>query len=498
MNRVLYIPFDQLNRNYGVLKHADPHTDLVFLVESQRMLTTRPWHFQRLFFMISAAKHFAQSLREEGFHVRYVKTDTTSDGISELLKEFPDALLVASEPSSFRLAQSLAQLGAEILPNDFFLTSRVEFSAWASSQKNFLMENFYRKQRVRLNILMNGSEPLGGVWNLDSENRLPPQKGQIFEDYLLHSYDQTDEEIIQELRKNYPNLWGDAPDGTWGTTRTQAVAQLEHFVKNNFEKFGPFEDAMPQENWAVHHSLLSSYLNIGLLHPQEVVDRVMEEFDRGEIPLNSCEGFIRQIIGWREYVNGMYWFLGENYREKNELKATRILLPLFTNPQATSMNCMKSIVSDIADRAWVHHIPRLMVLSNFALLTNTNPQEFLDWMRESFIDAAEWVMVPNVIGMGMHADGGQMMTKPYISGGAYIKRMGNYCSGCKYKPTERTGESACPFTSLYWNFLDTHREEFQSNHRMAQQYAGLKRLNDLEQVKKRSAEVIEGLERGVI
>lgn len=498
VKRVLYVPFDQLNRDHGVMAQANTQTDVILFVESQRMLDSKPWHFQRLFFILSAARHFAQSLREEGFQVKYVKAATTAEGITEIFQEFPKAHIVASEPSSFRLTQSLSRIGVEIVANDFFLTSRIDFSSWASSQKNFLMENFYRKQRARLNILMEGSEPLGGVWNLDSENRLPPQKGQIFNEYLTHTYDPLDQEVIEELHTNYPKLWGSAPDGTWGTTRAQALNQLEHFASNNFAEFGPFEDAMPHENWAVHHSLLSPYLNLGLLHPKEVVDRVIHEFDKGAIPLNSCEGFIRQIIGWREYVNGMYWFLGEDYREKNELKATRTLLPLFTDPERTSMNCLKSVVSDIKDRAWVHHIPRLMVLSNLALLTNTNPQEFLDWMRESFIDAAEWVMVPNVIGMGMHADGGQMMTKPYISGGAYIKRMSNYCGDCRYKPALRTGEEACPFTSLYWNFLDTHREDFQGNHRMAQQFAGLKRLNDLEQVRERAEQVIEGLALGII
>lgn len=498
MKRILYIPFDQLNRDHGVMAEANYKNDLIVFVESRRMLIERPWHFQRLFFILSSARHFAQSLREEGFHVEYVKAATTVEGIKTAAQRYPRASVVAAESSSFRLSKSLQQIGVEIIPSDFFLTSREEFKRWASAQKSFLMENFYRKQRARLQILMEGSDPVGGVWNLDSQNRLPPQKGQTFSEYLKHTYDSLDQEVIEELRTNYPNLWGRPPDGTWGTTRVQALEQLDYFIRYNFEKFGPFEDAMPAQNWAVHHSLLSPYLNLGLLHPQEVVSRVIEEFNRGTIPLNSCEGFIRQIIGWREYVNGMYWFLGEEYRERNELHATRNLLPLFTDPEKTSMNCLKNVVSDLRDRAWVHHIPRLMVLSNLALLTDIDPHVFLNWMRESFVDAAEWVMVPNVIGMGMHADGGEMMTKPYISGGAYIKRMSNYCSGCKYKPALRTGEDACPFTTLYWNFLDTHREDFQGNHRMAQQYAGLKRLSDLEQVKERSEQILEGLQRGII
>jgi deoxyribodipyrimidine photolyase-related protein len=244
--------------------------------------------------------------------------------------------------------------------------------------------------------------------------------------------------------------------------------------------------------------LLSPYLNNGLLHPSEVINAAVKAFNGGSIPIESAEGFIRQIIGWREYVNGMYWFLGPDYRENNQLNATRKLLPLFNDPDATQMNCMKKTVSDINERAWVHHIPRLMLLSNLALVTGTNPQEFLEWMREVFIDASEWVMVPNVIGMGVHADGGQMMTKPYAAGGAYISRMSNYCKPCAYNPKLRTGETACPFTTLYWDFLDRHKETFVKNHRMSQQVFGLNRLSDLPELKDRAQEVLKGLEAGTI
>jgi deoxyribodipyrimidine photolyase-related protein len=243
---------------------------------------------------------------------------------------------------------------------------------------------------------------------------------------------------------------------------------------------------------------LSPYINNGLLHPSEVVEAAVKAFDSGNVPIASCEGFIRQVIGWREYVNGMYWFLGEDYRKNNQLGAQRPLFPLFSDPDKTSMNCVKSIVSDIKDRAWVHHIPRLMVLSNLALITGSNPQEFLDWMRENFVDASEWVMVPNVIGMGLHADGGAMMTKPYAAGGAYISRMSTYCKGCAYNPKLRVGETACPFTTLYWDFLDRHREDFSKNHRMSQQLFGINRLSDLPQLKERAVEVLEGLDHGEI
>ena len=234
------------------------------------------------------------------------------------------------------------------------------------------------------------------------------------------------------------------------------------------------------------------------MHAAEVIKAAITAFNTGSVPIESAEGFIRQIIGWREYVNGMYWFLGPEYRENNALQAERPLLPLFNDPAKTAMNCVKETVSDIRSRAWVHHIPRLMILSNLALLTSNNPQEFLDWMREQFIDASEWVMVPNVIGMGLHADGGRMMTKPYVAGGAYISRMSNYCKGCVYNPKNRTGEDACPFTTLYWDFLDRHKESFAANHRMKQQYFGLNHLSDLEQIRERAKQVLAGLDEGEI
>ena len=274
--------------------------------------------------------------------------------------------------------------------------------------------------------------------------------------------------------------------------------QLRNFIDNHLDGFGPYEDAVMKDNWALHHSLLSPYLNNGLLSPKEVVDAVLVAYEKGNASIESTEAFVRQVIGWREYINGMYWYLGEDYKDKNGLGATRKLLPVFTDSTKTKMNCVGSIVADIEARAWVHHIPRLMILSNLALITGTNPQEFLDWMREQFIDAAQWVMVPNIIGMGVHADGGKLMTKPYASGGAYINRMTQFCKGCHYDPKLRVGETACPFTTLYWDFLDRHKDEFKKNHRMFQQVNGLKRLSDLEDLKLRAQEVLVGLDQGLI
>ena len=489
-SRIIYVPFDHLHRDYGALKNADPKTDLIALVESARMTTGRAWHPMRLFFLVSSARHFAESLRSEGFTVHYEKAPTTIDGLKKIQEAVPGAPIVCAEPSSFKQYAALKEFGVSFVANDFFLTSRTDFALWAGGQKSFLMENFYRAQRVRLNVLVEGGKPTGGAWNFDKENRLPPPKNYEWPKYLEHNRDAIDEEVAKEL--NY------SPGTTWATTREGALAQLKNFIDNHFANFGPYEDAMANDNWAVHHSLLSPYLNNGLLHAQEVIDAALAAFKNGSIPIASCEGFVRQIIGWREYVNGMYWFLGEEYEKNNQLEAKCDLLPLLRDPEKTSMNCVKSIVTDINERAWVHHIPRLMVLSNLALITGTNPQQFLDWMREVFIDATQWVMVPNVIGMGLHADGGAMMTKPHAAGGAYISRMSTYCKGCAYDSKLRVGENACPFTTLYWDFLDRHKESFAKNHRMSQQVFGLNRLKDLPELRERAQQVLDGLSKGTI
>ena len=493
MSRIIYIPFDQLNIEYGAMKIANRDTDHIVLVESQRMVEGRKWHKQRLQFLISSARHFSRELEAAGWQVSYLKSATTTDGLRQMQALHPGAQVICSTPNSFRLKQQLEEFGITFMENDFFLTSQSLFEVWAEKQSSFTMENFYRAQRKRLGIMMDGNEPLGGSWNYDADNRLPPPKEHDWGVPLYFEFDEIDEQVSAELPDT---AWGNLEGKTWGTTRTEALAQMHHFFEHHFKDFGPYEDAIPSQSWSAHHSLLSPYLNNGLLHASEVVRAALDRFAKGDIPISSCEGFVRQVIGWREYINGMYWFLGQDYRDNNHMNAHRKLLPLFHEPDKTQMNCVKSIVSDVQERGWTHHIPRLMVLSNLALLTGVSPQEFLDWMREVFIDAADWVMVPNVIGMATHADDGQLMTKPYAAGGAYISKMGQYCKSCVYDPKKRTGEDACPFTTLYWDFLDRHVETFSKNHRMFQQMGGLRKLSNLPEVKARAAQVLVGLDQG--
>ena len=485
-----YVAFDQLHDRYGALREALPGEDVVVMVESNAMLSSRQWHQERLFFYRSAARHFARQLEERGFVVHFEEAASTLAGLRHLRSRHPGVPLVCAEQSTFRQRQRLATVADIVVPNDFFLTPATVFDEWASEQKTYVMESFYRAQRLRLGVLVTDGRPDGERWNYDKDNRLGPPKNYTWVAPLEHELDDIDRSVAASM--SY------APSGSWATTREGAQAQLEHFLRHHFAAFGPYEDAMTGESWSMHHSLLSPYLNVGLLHPSEVLAAALARYLHGDVPISSAEGFVRQLIGWREYVNALYWHFGPDYQSRNELDADGELLPLFDDASATSMTCVADTVRALDSRAWVHHIPRLMILSNLALITGTAPQAFLAWMRRRFIDAAEWVMVPNVIGMGLHADGGQMMTKPYAAGGAYISRMSTYCGDCPYNPKLRTGATACPFTTLYWDFLDRHEPQLRDNHRMAQQLASLRRLSDLAEVRERAAFVRSGLRAGQI
>lgn len=491
------VAYDQLDRRRGALRHARPDEHPVLLVESEGMLRSRTWHAQRLHLVLSAAEHLARELQDDGYVVHRIRAGSTADGVRQYREANPDRRIVATEPSSHGLMRSWVDAGVDLLPDDRFLTPRAEFAAWAEGRKTLRMDAFYRWQRQRLGILMDGSDPEGGSWSFDAENRLPPPKGpHPWPEPLQFAVDEIDEAVWADIVARDIPVTGVAPHGVWATTRSGALEQLRHFVDHVLPEFGPYEDAMPLDSWTVNHSLLSPYLNIGLLHPSEVVEAVLERHAQGDVPIASTEGFVRQVIGWREYVNGMYWLLPDDYRDRNGLDAQRRLPIALEQPGSTRMECVRSVVSDVHERGWVHHIPRLMVLANLSLIAGVQPAELLDWMRRMFVDAADWVMVPNVIGMGVAADDGLMMTKPYAAGGAYLSRMGRYCKGCAFDPKKRVGDDACPFTTLYWDFIDRHRHEFATNPRMAQQVRGLDRLSDLDGLRVRAQEVLALLETG--
>jgi deoxyribodipyrimidine photolyase-related protein len=486
---------DQLNRSIGALADARPDTHRVLLVESRSKLASRPWHVQRAHFYLASMRRFAGELRDAGFEVDLRRSSTMTAGLAAHRAEHHPEDVIATAPNS-RAARDLnARLGVTTVPTNQFLTSHETFTAWATGRKRLKMEDFYREQRRRLGYLMDGDEPVGGTWNLDAENRRPPPRdgSRPWPSPPTETLDALDAEVIADLPAS---CRGAPPAGWWATTRAGALARLAHFVDNVLPMFGPHEDSMLSDNWHLAHSMLSPYLNNGLLLPGEVCDAVQARFDRGDVPLSSAEGFIRQVIGWREYVWGLYWHWPAEYASMNTLGADRPVPVAFGDPALTRMRCVRSCASDVHERGWAHHIQRLMVLGNLSLSAGVSPRALTAWMWESFVDGAEWVMVPNVVGMSQHADGGMMATKPYLSGGAYINKMSDYCKGCDYSPDRRTGEDACPFTTLYWDFLDRHSDRLVRNPRVAAQVRAAGKRPDLDAIRDRAAAVRAMLDDG--
>ena len=445
-------------------------------------------------------RHFAAELKAEGFDVDYRHAPTLAQGLRAHVAHFDVDRVIAMEPMSWDARAMLEREGVTVDRNEQFLCHYDDFAAWAEDRKSFKMEDFYRWQRRRLDVLMDdegaGPEPAGGRWNFDHDNReRPPKDGRAWPAITQFELDEIDRAVIDEFGDE---VWGAEPDGTWPVTRAQALTRLDDFVTHGLAPFGAHEDAMLAEEWKLAHSVLASSMNLGLLHPREIVNAVEQAYRRDTAPINSVEGFVRQVIGWREYVWGLYWLWMPEYRHENQLDATRPVPPAFTGEASTNMACVANAMGHLNDHGSTHHIERLMVFGNLALTAGVDPQAMTQWMWASFVDGAEWVMLPNVIGMALHADGGRMATKPYASGGAYINKMSDSCKGCVYNPKKRTGDDACPFTTLYWDFLARNEESFRGNHRMGQQLAGMRRLSDLDAVREHAAEVLVALDEGTL
>ncbi len=479
MSRKIWILGDQLTLQHSGLAAGDIRTDRVLMIESRARATHLNYHKVKLAMVFSAMRHFAAGLRKAGWTVDYHEMADTPDFVSALKLHIASATpggFVMMEPNNFFEKEGIGKiarkLGVEIeyTPPVQFLRSRGDFLVWATGKKRLLMETHYRDMRRRLGILMDGSgEPQGGTWNLDTENRKTfadwkragqptPQKTSP----LVH--DRVTKQVIEDVEKWFPKAPGKAANLWLPVTRTQALASLAHFVQHRLGKFGDFEDIMVANQSQLFHSVLSAPINLGLLSPLECVEAAVKAWKDGQAPLNSVEGFVRQIIGWREFVNGVYWLKMPEYAHSNGLEATRALPGFFYSGQ-TDMNCLRSVLQETRDTAYNHHIQRLMILGNFLLLAGIDPAQALRWFTEMYVDAEEWVMAANVLGMSQHADGGFMATKPYAASAAYIAKMSNYCEGCQYRPTVKSGPRACPYNLLYWDFYNRHAERFASNPR---------------------------------
>lgn len=453
--------------------------DRVILIESRAHGQPLAFHKQKLVLIFSAMRHFAESLRADGWQVSYLALEENHDhasGLLQCLVEQPCDEVVLMEPNSYRETQELraacaaAKAECRMLPTVMFLVSRDEFASWAGAKKHLLMENHYRRVRAELDVLIEpDGKPVGGAWNFDIENRktitqwramgppTPPAAPTGNRDALT-------EAVIADVETFFPDSPGEADTFWLPVTRAESLVWLERFVTERLTSFGDFQDLMVTRERTMFHSLISPMINIGLLEPMECVRAAVSAWKNGTAPLSAVEGFVRQILGWREFVNGVYWLRMPDYASVNGLQAHRPL-PSFFYTADTDLNCLKCSLQQVIDTGYNHHIQRLMILGNFLLLGGVRPQEALSWFTEMYLDAHDWVMAANVLGMALHADGGFMATKPYAGAGAYISKMSDYCKGCRYKPAVKSGKDACPFTLLYWAFYDRHQERFVRNPR---------------------------------
>ncbi|MEM9165210.1 MAG: cryptochrome/photolyase family protein, partial [Cyanobacteria bacterium P01_F01_bin.4] len=429
----------------------------------------RPYHKQKLVLVWSAMRHFAEDLKAVGWSVTYEQATDFETPLRQWIQTQNMTDLRVMEPADRPFGTFLDTLelpcDLTLVPNNHFLWSISEFSDWAKGRKSLLLESFYREGRKRYDILMEGKDPTGGQWNFDKENRKPP-KGKIEPPPpLWFEPDAITQTVMDEVKASDFPTFGDLKPFRWAVNREQALQVLDNFIQVRLNTFGPYQDAMVTGEDTMWHALLSPYLNIGLLHPLEVIEAVEKAYHEADLPLNSIEGFIRQVLGWREYMHGLAHTVSEDYPDKNWFGHTHPL-PEFFWTADTPMNCLHQTLDQVKRTGYAHHIQRLMILSNFALIAGLSPQAVEDWFHATFIDAYDWVMQTNVIGMGLFADGGILATKPYAASANYINRMSDYCKGCQYNPKARIGDNACPFNALYWNFLDRHRDKLQSQGRM--------------------------------
>ena len=465
----IWVLGDQLWQEQSAL--ASEANAPVILIESHQHSTERRYHRQKLVLVWSAMRHFAAELEVAGRAVTYEIADDFVAPLRQWVEQNQISELRVMEPADRPFARFLNRLNLScqltIVPNNHFLWSVAEFKQWADGRKSLLMESFYREGRKRYGILMEGTRkkptPVGGQWNYDKENRKPPKKGINPPAPQWFKPDKITRQVMQEVAKL--DTFGDLEPFGWAVTRSQALQVLDSFVTVRLNTFGPYQDAMVTGEDTLWHALLSPYLNIGLLQPLEVIQAVETAYQQQEQPLNSVEGFIRQVLGWREYMRGLYSYVDEDYPQGNYFEHHQPL-PEFFWTGDTPMNCLHQSIDQAKRTGYNHHIQRLMILSNFALIAGLSPQAVESWFHAAFIDAYDWVMQTNVIGMGLFADGGVLATKPYAASANYINRMSDYCKGCQYNPKLRTGENACPFNFFYWDFLARHRDVLQNQGRM--------------------------------
>jgi len=472
---------DQLSPDMTSLRAGNKDRDVVLISEVAAETGYVPHHKKKIAFVLSAMRHFAAELEQSGWSVDLVRLDdsgnsgTITGEIERAVERHRCGSVLVTEPGEWRLQSALEdcakaiKVPLRILDDDRFFCSRAKFADWAEGRTQLRMENFYRDMRRETGLLMDGSKPVGGKWNYDAENRKPPKDGMSFPRPRETKPDEITEEVLTLVETSFAGNFGDLEPFWFAVTRAGAEAALEKFVAEALPGFGDYQDAMLQDEPFLYHAVIALYLNVGLLDARVICCRVEAAYEAGDIPLNAAEGFIRQIIGWREYVRGIYWLEGPGYADRNFFRNERPL-PDFYWSGETDMACLRACIEQTRAHAYAHHIQRLMVTGNFAMLTGINPKAVHEWYLAVYADAFEWVELPNTLGMSQFADGGLLASKPYAASGNYINRMSDYCQDCRYKVTVKTGADACPFNYLYWDFLARNREALDGNPRLGRSY----------------------------
>jgi deoxyribodipyrimidine photolyase-related protein len=481
MNQTCYLILgDQLNWDSVVWDKIDPDKDQVLMCEVLNASLEPRSSKQRTVLFLSAMRHFANEIREKGYSLTYYPiTDTLSDfsdGLSKAFKEKSFSQLSCVLPGDHDVLKALKQWCREhdiefnCLEDQHFIALPSEFTEWLNERKQPRMEYWYRKLRKRTGILMNNGEPAGGEWNYDADNRKSFGKDGPNIEQTPHRFrpDQLTQQVRDEVEEHLPELAGEIPHFEWPVTRKEALIALDDFIQNRLPHFGDVQDAMWTDEPWLYHSLISSALNLKLLNPREVIDAAERAYFDEKAPLNAAEGFIRQILGWREYVRGLYWSYKSDWLSMNALNAQREL-PLAYWGAQTQMQCVEQACSQVLKEGYGHHIQRLMITGLFALLWGVRPKAIHEWYLGMYVDAVAWVEIPNTIGMSQYADGGIVGSKPYIASGNYVSKMSNYCKTCRYNPKKAQGDDACPMTTLYWQFVNEHQERLSHNPRLSMQ-----------------------------
>ncbi|MBK9119253.1 MAG: cryptochrome/photolyase family protein [Phycisphaerales bacterium] len=479
VRRLLLVLGDQLDGEAPVLQDLDSRHDAILMVEAAEEAEHVPSHRQRTVAFLATMRHFALERAQAGYRVEYVELDdlpnsgVLAEEVGRAVERLRPAQLDFVRPGEWRILESLEVLGAELgVPlrmheDPHFYLAPQEFATWASGRKTLVLEHFYRAMRRRFDVLVDeDGQPEGGTWNFDRENRRPYREAAPPPPPHRFEPDAVTRGVMRLVNERFPAAPGRMVSFRWPVTPAAARQALEDFVRHRLPRFGDYQDAMVTGAPWMFHSLLSVPLNLKLLNPRVAVAAAIEAYEEGHAPLNAVEGFVRQLIGWREFIRGVYWLAGPWYGKRNAL-GQHGLLPNLYWTGATEMHCLRQCVGEVLEHGFGHHIQRLMVTGNFALIAGVNPRAISDWYLAMYVDAVDWVTLPNTLGMVMHADGGMVGTKPYAASGRYIERMSDYCRGCRYRPGARTGADACPFTVFYWDFLLRNEDRLRGNRRMA-------------------------------